>query len=91
LDAILQTLTLAQARLDEAGIRNVLIGGLAVAAWGRPRLTDDVDLKVGATRKDILRLIELLEPDFCAQTAVGSDDVVDGSQAAPLPSPTARC
>ena len=64
MDAILQTLSLAQTRLDESGIRNVLIGGLAVAAWGRPRLTDDVDLKIDATRRDLHKLIDLLQPEF---------------------------
>ncbi len=64
MDALLQTLSLAQARLDAAGIGNVLIGGLAVAAYGRPRLTDDVDLKVEATHRDVPHLIGLLQPDF---------------------------
>ena len=40
----------------------MLIGGLAVAVWGEPRLTRDVDFKVGATRAGIDRLLEVLGP-----------------------------
>lgn len=64
MDTLLRVLTLAQKRLDEANIKNAVIGGLAVSAWGRPRLTDDVDLKVDASRSDVARLIEILKPDF---------------------------
>lgn len=42
-----------------------MIGGLAVAAWGRPRLTEDVDLKVSATRAEATKLTEILGPEFC--------------------------
>lgn len=64
MDALLQTLKLAQTKLEAAGVRSAVIGGLAVAAWGRPRVTDDVDLKVSSTREDVEELIELLHPDF---------------------------
>src|SRR3990170_3112739 len=30
--------------LDRLGIRGALIGGLAVATWGSPRATEDIDL-----------------------------------------------
>jgi len=33
-----------QQRLLEEGILSIVIGGVAVAAWGEPRLTRDVDL-----------------------------------------------
>lgn len=64
MDALLQVQSLAQNRLDSEGIRNAVIGGLAVAAWGRPRVTDDVDIKVDASRDDLEQLIELLQPEF---------------------------
>ena len=32
--------------LDEAGVEYALIGGLAVAVWGAPRATKDIDLLV---------------------------------------------
>lgn len=35
--------------LDRMGIRSALIGGLAVAAWGSPRSTEDIDLLAEVT------------------------------------------
>jgi len=64
MDALLRTLKVAQDKLDHAGIRNAVIGGLAVAAWGRPRLTDDVDIKVDAKRGDAAALLRLMAPEF---------------------------
>lgn len=34
------------AALDEAGVEYALVGGLAVAVWGAPRATRDIDLLV---------------------------------------------
>ena len=42
--AFLDVVEDVQRRLDEAGIRNALMGGLASAAMGRPRWTKDVDV-----------------------------------------------
>lgn len=53
-----------QKRLEEAGVACVLIGGLAVSAWGEPRGTRDVDLKVLLKREDAQRLLDLLGVDF---------------------------
>ena len=39
-----------QARLDNAGVSSVVIGGLAVVVWGEPRLTRDVNIKVRLQR-----------------------------------------
>ncbi len=33
-------------RLDEGGFRHCLIGGVALQAWGEPRVTRDVDVSV---------------------------------------------
>ena len=63
-DALLEALRIAQSKLDESGIRNAVIGGLAVAAWGRPRVTDDVDVKVDVTRSEVEKLVELMAPEF---------------------------
>ncbi len=49
-----------QKRLDGAGIPSMVIGGLAVGAWGEPRLTRDVDLKVLASRSERKRILDLL-------------------------------
>lgn len=44
---ILEAMRKASARLTELGVRHVLVGGLAVGAWGYPRATKDVDFLVG--------------------------------------------
>jgi hypothetical protein len=45
---VLDALRLASAALTNAGVRHVVIGGLAVGANGYPRNTKDVDFLVGA-------------------------------------------
>ena len=51
-------------RLDEAGYRHCLIGGVALQAWGEPRVTGDVDLSVligfGDETRQIERLLNLI-------------------------------
>jgi len=44
---VLEAMTLASAALTSAGVRHVVVGGLAVGANGFPRATRDVDLLVG--------------------------------------------
>jgi hypothetical protein len=44
---ILDAMRVASARLSELGVRHVLVGGLAVGAWGHVRATKDVDFLVG--------------------------------------------
>ncbi|MEK7270247.1 MAG: hypothetical protein AAB215_04805 [Planctomycetota bacterium] len=54
---VLEVLHRALAALRAAGCRPVLVGGLALQAWGRIRQTKDVDLLVqalGAVREAIL-------------------------------------
>ncbi len=45
-----ETLEGVLAVLRRTGIAHALIGGLAVAAWGAPRATEDIDLLADATR-----------------------------------------
>jgi hypothetical protein len=42
----------------------VVIGGVAVALWGEPRVTRDVDLKIQLGREEAERLLALLIPDY---------------------------
>ena len=44
---VLEAMHVASARLTELGVRHVLVGGLAVGAWGHVRATRDVDFLVG--------------------------------------------
>lgn len=43
---LLEAAQIAQAVLDDLGLPNCLIGGIAVLRWGEPRLTVDADLSV---------------------------------------------
>ncbi len=46
--------------LDQAGVDHALVGGLAVAVWGAPRATKDVDLLVRP--EDVERALAALRP-----------------------------
>jgi hypothetical protein len=64
MDALSDTLVRLQQRLERAGIPSAVIGGMAVGAWGNPRLTRDVDLKILLRREERQRLLELLTPGY---------------------------
>jgi hypothetical protein len=50
-----------RAFLEERAWRNALVGGLAMAAYGLPRTTLDLDLVVdGAGQADLVRYLESL-------------------------------
>jgi hypothetical protein len=49
-----------QQTLHAAGIESAAIGGMAVAVWGEPRATRDVDLKIQLDRDRAAKLIEIL-------------------------------
>ena len=52
-------------RLEEAGIDYCIVGGLAAIAYGRPRLTLDVDLVLALQPLQVRRLLEAFpEDDF---------------------------
>lgn len=53
-----------QVHLAKSGIPAAVIGGLAVAVWGEPRLTRDVDLKILLKREESQRLVALLKPQY---------------------------
>jgi hypothetical protein len=59
-DALIESVVQMQQHLETAGIPSVLIGGLAVSAWGEPRGTRDVDLKIMLKREDAQRLLDVL-------------------------------
>jgi hypothetical protein len=61
--SLVRSVAVLQDRLELAGLPSVVIGGLAVGAWGEPRLTRDADLKVLAHREDRTKLLRLLD-DF---------------------------
>ena len=53
-----------QNSLHNVGILTVVIGGIAVAIWGNPRLTKDADLKVLLTREQAARLLAALTAEY---------------------------
>ena len=64
MENLFQSIILLQKLLLEAEIPSIVIGGMAVAAWGEPRLTRDVDLKVLLNRQEADRLLELLSANY---------------------------
>ncbi len=64
MDNLLQSIVALQRRLNKAGVLSIVIGGVAVATWGEPRVTRDVDLKVLLERDDADRLLAMLTPDY---------------------------
>lgn len=61
---LFESTSLIQARLAQSGILSAVIGGLAVAMWGEPRLTRDVDLKILLKREEAGRLVKLLKAAY---------------------------
>ncbi|MBO0721300.1 MAG: hypothetical protein J2P41_10790 [Blastocatellia bacterium] len=53
-----------QNSLQNAGIQSAVIGGIAVAIWGNPRLTKDADLKVFLSRDQSLQLLNALPAEY---------------------------
>jgi hypothetical protein len=64
LENIFLSIPALQQHLLQAGIPSIVIGGIAVAAWGEPRVTRDVDLKILLGRQDADRLLNILSPDY---------------------------
>ncbi len=64
MEGLVRSIRSLQQRLQEADISSVVIGGVAVALWGEPRVTRDVDLKVSLTRDDAERLLSVLSSDY---------------------------
>jgi len=64
MENLFQAIQSIQERLLEDGIPSIVIGGVAVAAWGEPRVTRDVDLKILLDRKDADRLLEILANNY---------------------------
>jgi len=64
MENLVQSIVLLQKNLSGEGVRSIVIGGMAVAVWGEPRVTRDVDLKVLLNRQNADRLLEILSSDY---------------------------
>ena len=56
-------------RLDATATPYMVIGGFANLQWGRPRLTQDLDVTVRADDAHLARLIAALQPEFMPRIA----------------------
>ena len=61
---LFQSVRALQHLLLEHGIPSIVIGGVAVAVWGEPRLTRDIDLKIQLGRQGVDRLLKVLLADY---------------------------
>jgi hypothetical protein len=61
---LFQSVVTLQNRLRQSEILSAVIGGIAVAVWGEPRLTRDVDIKVLLGPDSAQRLLDALGPDY---------------------------
>lgn len=64
MESLVRSIQRLQQRLQEADILSVVIGGVASALWGEPRVTRDVDLKILLGRDEADRLLTILTPDY---------------------------
>lgn len=64
METLTQSIRNLQNRLQEADIPSIVIGGVAVAVWGEPRVTRDVDLKILLGRHEAERLLAVLAPNY---------------------------
>lgn len=65
MERLADSLQAVQDLLRTAGIESAAIGGLAVALWGEPRVTRDVDLKLLLDRSESEKLLAALHhPDY---------------------------
>lgn len=71
---LVEQLSMIVRALDEAGIEYALVGGLAVAVWGAPRATQDIDLLIRPESVDaVLARVEPLGFRFAALPMTFSD------------------
>jgi hypothetical protein len=64
MENLVRSIRRLQQRLQEADIPSIVIGGVAAALWGEPRVTRDVDLKILLGREEVDRLLAALTPDY---------------------------
>ena len=64
MESLVRSIRRLQQRLHEADIPSMVIGGVAIALWGEPRVTRDVDLKILLGREEADRLLAVLTPDY---------------------------
>src|SRR5205814_2028788 len=66
---LVESVAALQRRLEQAGVPSIVIGGLAVSAWGEPRVTRDADLKVLLNRESGQQLLNVLGSEYVSLIA----------------------
>jgi predicted nucleotidyltransferase len=61
---IIQTLKDIATRLKRGGIPCMVIGGQAVAMYGRPRFTEDIDITIALTPDEAEKIIRAVDASF---------------------------
>jgi hypothetical protein len=64
METLVRSIRNLQGHLQDADIPSIVIGGVAVALWGEPRVTRDVDFKVLLGREDAERLLAVLSNEY---------------------------
>ena len=64
MNPLYKALSRLQEKLTDADIASVVIGGVAVSVWSRPRATYDVDFKVLLRREEAQRLVDALGQEY---------------------------
>ena len=67
MNALEATLGRLAQRLSASGTPYMVIGGFANLQWGRPRLTQDLDVTIAADDEQLERLLAVLAPAFRAR------------------------
>jgi predicted nucleotidyltransferase len=79
LPVLLDALTRVAAAMDEQGRDHVFIGGIALAAWGRPRTTVDIDLMIFGPEDEADQIIAALaETGFALESEIERDVMMSG-------------
>jgi hypothetical protein len=60
----LEVLKIVSERLESARLPFMLTGSFAMAYYGRPRMTRDLDIVVSLNEEDVIGLVAALAPDF---------------------------
>ena len=67
----LEVLRIVSERLESVHVPYMLTGSFAMAYYGKPRMTRDLDLVVALVEDDIRGIVEAMAPDFY----IDADDV----------------
>lgn len=76
MDELVRSLVRMQTALESKGIESAVIGAIALAVWGEPRYTRDVDLKVQLSRGDAGRLLDAI-PASCTPLGDAPQDLLE--------------